>query len=167
MNITHVKPDNWGDTDEEGVIQPSEVADLVHVVELSEEDIELLRGPKGDKGDAGPAAESYSYTPAVNGLPGGGVAVVVAHNLGHTPADVILELTCTAADAGYAVGDVIQSPAVTNGGAIWLPATVWKNSAHVGFYVLAAYPLSVQHKATGGGVALAVAKWSYRFRLRP
>jgi hypothetical protein len=37
MRISHVKPSHWVDTDETGVIQPSEVGNLEHLVELFEE----------------------------------------------------------------------------------------------------------------------------------
>ena len=54
MRVTHVRPDDWADTDEQGVIQPSHVAGLVHTVEV--EDGDLLvgpQGPQGVKGDTG------------------------------------------------------------------------------------------------------------------
>lgn len=51
MIITHEKPANWVDTAEDDLIQPSEIAELVHVLTLEPGD--LLQGDKGDKGDAG------------------------------------------------------------------------------------------------------------------
>ena len=51
MIITHEKPAHWVDTSEGDLIQPSEVAGLVHVLTLEPGD--LLQGPQGDKGDKG------------------------------------------------------------------------------------------------------------------
>ena len=51
MIITHEKPANWVDTAEDDLIQPSEIAELVHVLTLEPGD--LLQGDKGDKGDTG------------------------------------------------------------------------------------------------------------------
>lgn len=53
MIVSHVKPESWVDTGEAGKIQPSEVAGLAHVVSLSPEDVELLRGPQGLPGADG------------------------------------------------------------------------------------------------------------------
>ena len=58
MIVSHVKPESWVDTGEAGKIQPSEVAGLAHVVRLSPEDVELLRGPQGLPGaDGAPGAQ--------------------------------------------------------------------------------------------------------------
>ena len=57
MRVTHVKPESWIDTAEPGVIQPSDVAGLVHAVELEPADIELLRGAPGEKGEPGAPGE--------------------------------------------------------------------------------------------------------------
>ena len=51
MIITHEKPAHWVDTAEDDLIQPSEVAGLVHVLTLEPGD--LLQGPQGVKGDTG------------------------------------------------------------------------------------------------------------------
>lgn len=45
MRVRHVAPNDWADTAESGVIQPSHVAGLVHSVELDAGD--LLQGPQG------------------------------------------------------------------------------------------------------------------------
>jgi hypothetical protein len=55
MIVTHEKPLGWVDTGEVGLIQPSEVVELVHVMTLEAGDVELLRGPAGARGDTGPA----------------------------------------------------------------------------------------------------------------
>ena len=55
MIITHEKPAHWVDTSEGDLIQPSEVAGLVHVLTLEPGD--LLQGDKGDKGDQGPQGD--------------------------------------------------------------------------------------------------------------
>lgn len=44
MIISHVRPESWIDTEEQGVIQPSEVAELPHSVALEASDVELFRG---------------------------------------------------------------------------------------------------------------------------
>jgi microcystin-dependent protein len=63
--IEHVKPEGWVDTGEVGLIQPSEVAELVHVVTLEAGDVELLRGPAGAVGAQGPQG-----VPGADGAPG-------------------------------------------------------------------------------------------------
>ena len=77
MIVSHIKPVDWVDTGEAGVIQPSHVAALSHFVELEPEDIALLTGPagpqgvpgvKGDRGDVGPAGADGA--PGVAGAPG-------------------------------------------------------------------------------------------------
>lgn len=55
MIVTHEKPAGWVDTDEADKIQPSQVADLVHIVALESEDVDLLRGPQGLPGADGAA----------------------------------------------------------------------------------------------------------------
>ena len=52
MIVTHEHPVGWVDTDEAGLVQPSEVSGLVHVVTLEVGD--LLQGPQGDTGLTGP-----------------------------------------------------------------------------------------------------------------
>ena len=51
MKIRHEKPGDWVDTSEQGVIQPSHVAGLEHVIEIEPGD--FVQGPQGVKGDAG------------------------------------------------------------------------------------------------------------------
>ena len=51
MKIRHEKPVDWVDTSEQGVIQPSHVAGLEHVIEIEPGD--FVQGPQGVKGDAG------------------------------------------------------------------------------------------------------------------
>ena len=52
MIVTHEHPVGWVDTDEPGLVQPSQVSGLVHVVTLEAGD--LLQGPQGDTGLTGP-----------------------------------------------------------------------------------------------------------------
>lgn len=71
MIVSHVKPQSWVDTGEEGKIQPSEVAGLVHVVSLEAADIELLRGPQGTQGEPGPMGpQGPQGLPGADGAPG-------------------------------------------------------------------------------------------------
>ena len=51
MRVTHEMPAGWVDTGEADKIQPSEVAGLVHVIEIEPGD--LLQGPEGPPGPAG------------------------------------------------------------------------------------------------------------------
>ena len=53
MIVSHIKPAGWVDTDEVGLIQPSAVAGMDHVVTLEPEDIALLTGPAGPQGPQG------------------------------------------------------------------------------------------------------------------
>ena len=71
MKVRHVQPEGWVDTEENGVIQPSEVAGLVHEIELEEGD--LLQGPPGPQGEPGPQGPQGEP-----GAAGGGVAGMVA-----------------------------------------------------------------------------------------
>ncbi len=68
MIVSHVKPESWVDTGEAGKIQPSEVAGLAHVVSLSPEDVEILRGPQGLPGADGAPGPQGPQGP--QGLPG-------------------------------------------------------------------------------------------------
>lgn len=71
MIVSHVKPESWVDSGEAGKIQPSEVAGLAHVVSLSPEDVELLRGPQGLPGDDGAqGAQGPQGLPGADGAPG-------------------------------------------------------------------------------------------------
>ena len=73
MIIEHVKPSGWVDTAEPGLIQPSEVAGLVHVVTLEPGDIALLTGPAGPQGPQG-----------LQGVPGSGAGDPVPGPQGDT-----------------------------------------------------------------------------------
>lgn len=75
MIVTHELPAGWVDTEEAGKIQPSEVAGLVHVVQLEPGD--LLQGPQGPAGAdgapgvAGPQGPQGQQGPAgADGAPG-------------------------------------------------------------------------------------------------
>ena len=66
MIVTHEHPVGWVDTDEPGLVQPSKVSGLVHVVTLEEGD--LLQGPQGVPGvDGAPGPQGL---PGVDGAPG-------------------------------------------------------------------------------------------------
>ena len=78
MKVRHIKPPEWVDTEETGVIQPSHVAGLVHEIELEPGD--LLQGEKGDPGEKGDKGEKGDPgEPGLPGAAGGGVAGMVAH----------------------------------------------------------------------------------------
>ena len=64
MIVAHQAPPDWQDSGESGKIEPSDIAELVHVVTLEPSDIEALKGDKGDKGDPG--------EPGAQGAPGAG-----------------------------------------------------------------------------------------------
>ena len=66
MIISHVKPVGWVDTNEPGLIQPSEVAGLVHMVTLEVGD--LVQGPQGLPGADGEPGAAGAQGP--QGLPG-------------------------------------------------------------------------------------------------
>ena len=69
MIVSHVKPVGWVDTGEAELIQPSVVADLVHVVTLEEGD--LLQGPQGLPGaDGVPGAVGPQGPQGYNGADG-------------------------------------------------------------------------------------------------
>jgi len=69
MIIEHVKPSGWVDTGEPGLIQPSEVAGLVHVVTLEPGD--LIAGPQGPQGVPGAdGAPGAAGAQGLQGLPG-------------------------------------------------------------------------------------------------
>lgn len=108
---------------------------------------------------------AYTYTTATTPLPATGAAVSVVHGLGVTPSDVVLELTCLAAEFGYSVGDVIQAPSEWNGSS-YVTLSLWKNSTRVGFTHSSGYNLLILNKTTGSGVSATAANWSYRFRLK-
>lgn len=114
MIIEHVKPDDWVDTDEPGLIQPSDVAGLAHAVVLEAADIALLKGDKGDKGDTGAAGEDG--VPGVKGdkgetgaagADGLGVAALIAGGY------VVGSIACliVVGEAVSAGGDLISSGA--------------------------------------------------------
>ena len=58
MIVEHVAPIEWVDTVETGVIQPSHVAALPHLVTLEEQDLDALRGPAGPQGEAGATGQA-------------------------------------------------------------------------------------------------------------
>ena len=62
MLVVHVKPEGWADTEEAGVIQPSEVAGLVHQVVLEEGD--FVQGPPGPAGPQGLKGDTGAVGPA-------------------------------------------------------------------------------------------------------
>ena len=66
MRVTHVKPEGWVDTSEADLIQPSAVAELVHMVELEEGD--LLQGQQGLPGADG--AQGPQGLPGADGAQG-------------------------------------------------------------------------------------------------
>ena len=68
MRVVHEVPEGWpADTQQQGVVQPSHVAGMMHSVQLEPGDIDLLRGPAGpagEQGPAGPAGEQGQAGPA-------------------------------------------------------------------------------------------------------
>ena len=71
MIVSHVKPVDWVDTVEAGKIQPSAVAELVHVVTLEAADVETLRGPQGLPGaDGAPGVQGPQGVKGDTGLAG-------------------------------------------------------------------------------------------------
>lgn len=107
MIVTHEKPAGWVDTEEAGLIQPSEVAGLVHVIELEPGDLlqgpqglpgaDGAQGPQGLKGDTGAAGADGAQGPqGLQGLQGAkGVA----------PAGAVLFFAMAAAPVGWLVCD--------------------------------------------------------------
>ncbi len=79
MIVTHEHPVGWVDTGEPGLVQPSEVSGLVHVVELEEGDLlQGLQGVPGVDGAQGPqglpGADGAQGPQGPQGLPGAGGA---------------------------------------------------------------------------------------------
>ncbi|KXB31727.1 hypothetical protein AT959_05055 [Dechloromonas denitrificans] len=95
MIVTHIKPVGWVDTEEDGVIQPSEVAELVHLVTLEPEDIELLRGPAGPAGIDG--------EPGVAGAAGAVGPQGPVGAVGKMPAGAVSFFATAAAPAGWLI----------------------------------------------------------------
>ena len=65
MRVVHEVPEGWpADTQQQGVVQPSHVAGMMHGVQLEPGDIDLLRGPAGPVGEQGPAGPAGVQGPA-------------------------------------------------------------------------------------------------------
>lgn len=111
-------------------------------------------------------ATGFTYTSTTTPLPSAGALVSVAHGLGSLPSDVVVEMTCTTTDAGYAVGDVIICHTMWNGAGSVFPLQPWRNTTNVGFGLPAGYGMYVINKSTAIGVVATLASWSYRFRLK-
>lgn len=107
-----------------------------------------------------------SYTTAVTPLPGTNAAWTATHSLGVVPAEAVMELTCLTADTGYAVGDVVQNPSVSNGTNNFTNAIIYKNTTTVGVFVQNTLNVQIPNKTTGAITTPTAANWSYRFRLR-
>jgi len=106
------------------------------------------------------------YTTSVTPLPASGSALTGSHTLGVVPVEAVLELTCLTAEAGYSVGDIVQSVLYGNN-TTWYPLSVYKTTASVGVMQLSGgYVVGLQNKSTGGLSLPTAANWSYRFRLR-
>jgi hypothetical protein len=106
-------------------------------------------------------------TTSITPLPATNTGIVVTHTLGVIPAIAILELVCLTADAGYAVGDVVQNSALFNGSnSVSAPLIINKNTTSVGCFIPTSNLLAIAHKTTGAILAATVASWAYRFVLR-
>lgn len=122
MIVTHELPAGWVDTGEPDKIQPSEVAGLVHVVQIEPGD--LLQGPQGPQGEAGPQGPQGIQGPAgADGAPGpqgpqgeagpqgpqgiqGPAGAAGAQGpQGVAPAGAVLHFAMAAAPAGWVVCD--------------------------------------------------------------
>ncbi len=117
-------------------------------------------------GGTGQAVALTAYTTQTTPLPSVTTAVSVAHTLGVTPDECMLEWVCLTAEHGYSIGDVISTPFVTTSG-YHSTVQVWRNATTVGY---ANYSLSVNwlliNKTTGVNANPTLANWAYRFRLR-
>jgi hypothetical protein len=111
MKVEHVKPGHWLDTEEPGLIQPSEVAGIEHVIVLEAGD--LIQGPqgepglqglKGDKGDQG--AQGLPGEPGAagpQGLKGDKGDTGAQGAKGVAPAGAVMAFAMSAAPAGWLI----------------------------------------------------------------
>jgi hypothetical protein len=94
-------------------------------------------------------------------LPAASTAVTIAHGLGQTPSESLLEIECTTADGTYAVGDRILNPLGTVT-AYAVPVVVIANATNVVFATSNNAPWIATPKTGGAAVSLTAASWKYR-----
>jgi len=93
-------------------------------------------------------------------LPAAATVISFTHNIGDYPRNMWIELQCTTADIGYAVGDRLALPA-TNAAAI-VPLQPWSTYKTMGFTVGNTTNFDLIQKATGALGAFTAANWKYR-----
>lgn len=98
-------------------------------------------------------------------IPAVGTAISRTHNIGVAPEHYDIELECTSADAGYAVGDRARLPMGTSGGASSI-VTPWATALTCGFTTPNTTTLTLGHKTTGVYTTLTTANWKYRMQAK-
>lgn len=94
-----------------------------------------------------------------------GGLVAVSHGLGAAPSQIIIDLLCVTADAGFAPGDPpvkIYPSHVTNNNGL----TAWADATTVNVRV-ATGGLGVSHKTTGTATLITIANWRMVVRAIP
>lgn len=111
-----------------------------------------------------------SFVPTSNGYVSpqqtyaNGGAITLAHGLGVKPSEAWLELVCTTADAGFAVGESLYlPPAATNNGA--LSAALSADATNV-YLKIGTQGLIVINKSTGNNTVLTATSWRIVIRAK-
>ncbi len=94
-------------------------------------------------------------------LPAASAAVSVNHNIGTVDIDPRLEVQCTTAEFGYAVGDTVTEVNGNTGG-VATPISIVRTARTLGFTVTPTGSLLVLNKTTGANATMTLASWRYR-----
>lgn len=93
-----------------------------------------------------------------------------AHGLGAVPKQVVVELMCVTAEAGYSVGDIIENTGVqyssASGTTFVRGYTQWRNATHCGLSISVynGASFTVHRKDAAGEISLTNAYWNIRVR---
>ena len=102
------------------------------------------------------------YTGAwVATLPAAATAISVNHNIGTVDINPKLELQCTSAEFGYAIGDTVTEVNGNTGG-VAAPISIVRTYKTVGFTVTNSGSMLVLNKTTGANATMTLASWRYR-----